>query len=225
MEGIARLHATAWDKWSESQRQDFIQANETILHESGHVTLPAYDNANINAWHGAARSFEEGLTEVVTMTHMRDFMKDEFGVDVGDLTNRITQSTSAYTRYTERITRMLGMGTDGTPTAIAAAASLVADGTRADRRFDVIAQRIATNLGGASAPKAIVGEVAKTLEGFVDENNGTRTKLMQLQGALVDGNAGKPVDVAAVIAAARKLDAHNPALGVPGPVNGTDPLD
>ncbi|MBC7644371.1 MAG: hypothetical protein H7123_04535 [Thermoleophilia bacterium] len=225
MEGIARLHATPWDKWTESQRQDFIQANETILHESGHVTLPAYDNPNINAWHGAARSFEEGLTEVVTMAHMRDFMKAEFGVDVGDLTNRITQSTSAYTRYTERITRMIGMGTDGSPAAIANAASLIADGTRADHRFDVIAQRIAANLGGPNAPKVIIDEIARTLEGFIDEKNGTRTRLMQLQGALVDGAAGKQVDIAALLKSVHALTAKHPDSQVHGPVNGTKPLD
>lgn len=226
MEGIARIRTTPWDKWTESQRQDFIQANETILHEAGHVTLPAYDRDNVNAWAGAPRSFEEGLTEIVTMTRMRDFMKSEFGVDVGDLTNRITQSTSAYTRYTERITRMLEMGTDGSPQALAAAASLVADNTRADQRLNVIAQRIGTNLGGGNAPKAIVDEIAKTLEGFVDEKNGTRTKLMQLQGALVDGAAGKPVDVNAVLAQARTLDATtNPGTIAPGQKNGTQPID
>ncbi len=44
------------------------------------------------------------------MTHIRQFMQEEFGVDVGDLTDRISQSASAYTRFSERIERMIGMG-------------------------------------------------------------------------------------------------------------------
>ncbi len=34
LEGIERLRATPWTGWSESQRQAFVQANETILHEA-----------------------------------------------------------------------------------------------------------------------------------------------------------------------------------------------
>ena len=60
---------------------------------------------------------------------------DEFGVELSPLTNRITQSTSAYTRYTERITRMLEMSGDGAAADLKTAASLVADGVRADQQI------------------------------------------------------------------------------------------
>lgn len=199
MEGINRLKSTPFDQWTEQQRQAFVQANETILHEAGHVTLPAYDSANIGAWRDASRSFEEGLTEVVTMTRIGDFMREEFGVELSPLTSRITQSTSAYTRFSERITRMLEMSGDGSAADLKAAASLVADGVRADQRLATIANRIATNLGGPSAPPALAKEIEKTLEGFVDERNGTRTRLMELQAALVDVKAGTAVDVPKLI--------------------------
>lgn len=209
MDGINRLRTKPFDQWAEGERQAFIQSNETILHEAGHVTLPAYDNANINAWHDASRPFEEGLTEIVTMSRIGDFMKEEFGVTVPDASNRITQSVSAYTRYTERIKRMLEMGGDGSAEALKHGASLVADGVRADQRFATIAQRVGTNLGGPNPPKEIVDEFARTLEGFIDERNGTRTKLMQLQSALVDHGAGRPVDVPALMAAMQEIDRKN----------------
>ena len=199
MEGINRLKSTPFEQWTERQRQAFVQANEAILHEAGHVTLPAYDSANINAWRQASRSFEEGLTEVVTMTRIGDFMRDEFGVELSPLTNRITQSTSAYTRYSERITRMLEMSGDGAAADLKTAASLVADGVRADQRLSTIAARIAANLGGPTAPPALAKEIENTLEGFVDERNGTRTRLMELQAALVDVKAGIPVNVPELI--------------------------
>lgn len=207
MEGIARLRSRPFDAWSEDERQSFVQANETILHEAAHVTLPAYDSANVNAWRRASRSFEEGLSEVATMTKIGDFMREEFGVQLAPLTDRISQSTSAYTRYSERIERMLGMGTDGSPAQIRQAASHVGDNVPADRRLQAIAQLVGSNLGGTDAPQELVTEIAKTLEGFVEERNGTRSKLMRLQAALVDHRAGKPVDVQQVLAQARALDA------------------
>ena len=225
MEGINRLKNTPFSQWSERERQAFVQANETILHEAGHVTLPAYDAANINAWRGAPRSYEEGLTEVVTMTRIGDFMRDEFGVELSPLTNRITQSTSAYTRYSERITRMLEMSGDGSVEDLKAAASLVADGVRADQRLATIAQRISANLGGASAPPELAHEIERTLEGFVDERNGTRTHLMEIQAALVDIKAGRPVDVNALIA---ELRGRNRGLSgdaaYHGPIVGDRPI-
>ena len=225
LEGIDRLRSTPWEGWTESQRQAFVQANETILHEAAHVTLNGYTSADVRAWQDASRDFEEGLSEVATMTHIRDFMRDEFGVDIGDRTDRISQSTSAYTRYSERIERMLGMGTDGSREAIAAAASFVSDKVRADQRIPEIARRIGVQLGGADAPPAIVAEIAKTLPGFVAEQNGTRTKLMELQAALVDHEAGRPLpDVEAFLAQLRaEFDGASGAY-VPR-VNGTDPLD
>jgi hypothetical protein len=220
--GITHLRATPWDQWSEAERQGFLQANEVILHESGHVTLPAYDSANIHAFQDSPQSFEEGLTEITTMTHIAPFMKQEYGITLSDLTNRISQSTSAYTRFTERLTRMLNMGGDGSPEQLAAAASLVADGTRADQRANVIAQRIGTNLGGPNAPKPLIDQIAKNLEGFVAEDSGTRTQLMQIQAALVDFKAGKPVNVDAVVAQVQAENARHPHPM--GPVVGTEPL-
>lgn len=224
MEGIKRLREKPFDAWTESERQAFIQGNETILHEAGHVTLPAYDGANIGAWRGAPRSFEEGLTEVVTMHRINDFLKDEFAIDVPELSSRITQSTSAYTRYTERIERMLGMGTDGSRARVADAASQVADNVRPDRRLHDIAQRVVTNLGGASAPAQLVDEIARTLEGFVAEQNGTRTKLMTIQAALADHRTGKPVNLNSLSADLRRLDRHNQGVA-PGPRVGSDPIE
>ena len=223
LEGIERLRATPWASWTEAQRQAFVQANETILHEAAHVTLNGYTDADVNAWHRANRDFEEGLSEVATMTHIRDFMQDEFGVDIGDQTNRISQSTSAYTRFSERIERMLGMGTDGSAAAVAAAASLVSDTVRADQRLPEIARLIGVQLGGPDAPQAIIDEIAATLPGFVSERNGTRTKLMELQAALVDHHAGVEIDVAELIARVRAEDAPNPTL-LPAPVNGYEPI-
>lgn len=225
LQGIERLRSTAWDQWTEAQRQAFVQANETILHEAAHVTLNGYTRADVDAWHRADRSFEEGLSEVATMTNIRGFMRDEFGIDIGDQTDRISQSTSAYTRYSERIQRMLGMGTDGSRDAIAAAASFVSDKVRADQRIPEIARRVGLALGGESAPQQLVDEIAKTLPGFVAERNGTRTKLMELQAALVDHKAGRTMDdVDAFIADLRdRYDRDQPALA-PW-VNGYQPLD
>jgi hypothetical protein len=194
VDGIKRLRERPFETWTEAQRQDFIQANETILHEAGHVTLPSYSEQAIGEWRRASRPFEEGLTEVVTMSRIVPFMRDEFGIDIAPASDRISQSTSAYTRYSERIRRMLGMGTDGSSSAIAEAASQVADNVPASQRFAAIAQRMSTNLGGPNPPKAIVDEVARTLDPFVAEQAGTRTRLMQLQAALVDHRAGQPFD-------------------------------
>ena len=179
----------------------------------------------VRAWHGANRDFEEGLSEVATMTHIRDFMQDEFGVDIGDQTERISQSTSAYTRFSERIQRMLGQGTDGSRAALAAAASFVSDKVRADQRIPEMARRIGVQLGGADAPAAIIAEIAKTLPGFVAEQNGTRTKLMELQAALVDHRAGRPLaDIEGFLSGLRA--AYDPASsGFTPRVNGYDPLD
>jgi hypothetical protein len=225
MQGIERLRTTPWSEWSEQQRQAFVQANETVLHEAAHVTLNGYSQADVNAWHRADRSFEEGLSEVATMTHIGDFMREEFGVDIGDLTNRISQSTSAYTRFSERIQRMLGMGTDGSREALKAAAAFVSDGIRADQRIPEIARRIGLQLGGPDAPQAIVDEIARTLPGFVAEQNGTRTKLMELQAKLVDHRAGRPLgDVDAFLEQLRvEFDHGRPAL-TPW-LNGHDPID
>jgi hypothetical protein len=224
MEGIERLRTTPWTKWTEAQRQAFIQSNETILHESAHVTLNGYTNDDVNAWHDANRDFEEGLAEAATMTHIRDFMQDEFGVDTGDLSNRISQSVSAYTRFSERIDRMLAMGTDGSAAALAAAASAVGDHVRADQRMHEIAQRVADNLGGPGAPAAIVDEFAKTLPGFVAEQNGTRTKLMELQAALVDHKNGALTDVDGYLADLRARFS-NVTDADTAPTNGYEPLD
>jgi hypothetical protein len=225
LDGIERLRSTAWTDWSEKERQAFVQANETILHEAAHVTLNGYSSEDVRAWHSANRDFEEGLSEVATMTHIRDFMRDEFGVDIGDQTDRISQSTSAYTRYSERIQRMLGMGTDGSREALAASAALVSDKVRADQRIPEIARRIGLQLGGPDAPPAIVAEIAKTLPGFVAEQNGTRTKLMELQAALVDHKAGRTLeDVDAFLAALRaEHDRHIPAFRPR--TNGYQPID
>lgn len=225
LEGIERLRSTPWAAWTERQRQAFVQANETILHEAAHVTLNGYTSDDVRAWHNANRDFEEGLSEVATMTHIRDFMRDEFGVDIGDQTDRISQSTSAYTRFSERIQRMLGMGTDGSRDAIAAAASLVSDTVRADQRIPEMARRIGLQLGGPDAPAAIVAEIARTLPGFVAEQNGTRTKLMELQAALVDHKAGATItDVDAFLADLRERHDRGIPTYTP-PVNGYEPLD
>jgi hypothetical protein len=225
MEGIERLRTTPWAQWTEAQRQAFVQSNETILHESAHVTLNGYTNADVNAWRGANRDFEEGLAEAATMTHVRDFMQDEFGVDTGDLTDRISQSVSAYTRFTERIERMLAMGTDGSAAALASAASAVGDHVRADQRMHEIAQRVADNLGGPGAPAAIVDEFAKTLPGFVAEQNGTRTKLMELQAALVDHRNGALTDVDGFLSRLGVKYRDVDAATAPARVNGYEPLD
>ena len=225
LQGIERLRSTPWAQWTEGQRQGFVQANEVILHEAAHVTLNGYSNADVNAWHEADRNFEEGLSEVATMTHIGEFMRDEYGVDIGDTTNRISQSTSAYTRFTERIQRMLGMGTDGTRDALAAAAAYVSDNVRADQRIPEMARRIGQQLGGVDAPVALVDEIARTLPGFVAEQNGTRTKLMELQAALVDHRAGRPIaDVDAFIARLRAEHDAGATTFAP-PVNGYEPID
>lgn len=224
LEGIQRLRATPWERWSERERQAFVQANETILHESAHVTLNGYTREDVGAWYNADRSLEEGLSEVATMTHIQDFMREEFGVDVGELTNRVTQSTSAYTRFQERLQRLIGMGTDGSRQQVAAAASIVSDKVRADQRADEIARRMGLALGGADAPAAIVAEIAKTIPNFVAEQNGTRTKLMELQAALVDHKAGQPVDAEQLVARLRdEFDSKTPALD--REVNGHEPIE
>lgn len=225
LEGIERLRTTKWADWSEAQRQAFVQANETILHEAAHVTLNGYTREDVGAWRTADRNIEEGLSEVATMTHIGAFMREEFGLDIGPLTDRISQSTSAYTRYSERLERLLGMGTDGSRDAIAAAASVVSDGARADQRAAEIARRMGAELGGPDAPVAIVDEIRKTIPGFVAEQNGTRTKLMELQAALVDHKAGRPIsDVGAFIADLRaRHDAGVPAFAPR--TNGYQPLD
>lgn len=224
LEGIERLRTTPWASWTEAQRQAFVQSNETILHESAHVTLNGYTSADVNAWRGADRSFEEGLAEIATMTHVGDFMREEFGVDLGDQSNRISQSVSAYTRFTERITRMLEMGTDGSKEQLAAVASIVGDGIRADQRLPEIARRIGLGLGGPDAPIEIVKEIEKTLPGFVAEQNGTRTKLMELQAALVDHKAGRPVDVDKLLASVHRFDGLAHPVAGPAPTNGDGPL-
>ena len=225
LEGIDRLRTTPWASWTEAQRQAFVQANETILHEAAHVTLNGYTREDVAAWHNADRNIEEGISEVATMTHIRDFIREEFGIDAGDLTDRISQSTSAYTRFSERLQRLVGMGTDGSRDAIAAAASIVSDGVRADQRAGELARRIGLSLGGETAPAAIVEEIRKTIPGFIGEVNGTRTKLMELQAALVDHKAGQPLaDVDAFIAELRaRHDRNLPAFGAPK--NGYQPLD
>lgn len=221
LEGIQRLRTTPFEKWSESDRAKFVQANETILHEAGHVTLPAYDRDNVRAWASASRPFEEGLTEVVTMGAIVPFMKHEFGINVPLLTDRVQQSTSAYTRYSERIKRMLQMGTDGSDAEVLKAAAQIADNTRADKRFEGIAQRISNNLGGVGAPPEITKEIAGTLEGFVAEKNGTRTRLMELQSGLIDFNnakAGKGTfNLGAVLRRVHEMDVLNkkPVLALP----------
>jgi hypothetical protein len=225
VEGIRRLRETPFDKWTEAQRQDFIQANETILHEAGHVTLNGYSENDVNEWRRAARNFEEGLTEIVTMSRIGDFMKSEFGVTVPDQTNRVSQSTSAYTRYTERISRMLSMGTDGSDAAVAGAAALVADKVPASKRLSTIAQNISTTLGGPKAPPEITKEIENTLEGFVDEKNGTRTRLMQLQAALIDFRSGKPFDLDAFKKSIAETDRKFVGPLDPSPRIGFSPLD
>ena len=91
---------------------------------------------------------------------------------------------------------------------------MVGDGVRADQRTAELARRIGINLGGASAPQAIVDEIRKTIPGFIAEQNGTRTKLMELQAALVDHKAGQTIaDVNAFIQDLRaRYDAGLPAL-------------
>lgn len=225
LQGVQRLRTTPWQQWTEAQRQAFVQANETILHEAAHVTLNGYTNADVDAWHRADRSIEEGLSEVATMTNIRGFMREEFGVDIGDLTDRISQSTSAYTRYSERLQRLVGMGTDGSREQLAAAAAFVSDGVRADRRAAEIARRMGLALGGPDAPAVLVAEIARTIPGFVAEQNGTRTKLMELQAALVDHRAGRTMaDVDAFVQQLRdEHDGDQPGLAH-GP-NGYEPLD
>lgn len=225
LDGVRRLRERPFEQWSEAERQAFVQGNETILHEAAHVTLPAYDSANVRAWRGASRAIEEGISEVATMTNLGAFMREEFGIELPPLTDRITQSTSAYTRYSERIERLLGMGTpDGSLAELAAAASQVGDNVRADLRQRALAERIGANLGGPTAPAAIVDEIARTVDGFVAEENGTRTKLMQLQAALVDHRAGLPVDPDAVVDAARELDRAGSQGTQPEPV-GDGPIE
>lgn len=221
MEGLKLLRTTPFGSWTEGQRSDFLQANETILHEAGHVTLSGYGSGDVGAWRGANRSFEEGLTEVATMANIDAFMKEEYGIVVPPQSERIQQSVSAYTRYTERIRRVLAMGTDGTPAQIGVAATAVSDSVPADKRLPEMARRLATNLGPAAPPQQIIDDIAATLPGFVEEKNGTRTHLMQLQAALVDLKAGVPVDTSAlhdeIQRAVRKL--------APSPVNGTTPIE
>ena len=224
LEGIKRLRSTPWAEWTEAQRQDFVQANETILHESAHVTLDGYSSAQVGAWRSANRDIEEGISEVAAMAHIASFMREEFGIDTTGLTDRITQSTSAYTRFSERLRRLLAMGTDGTSDAVAAAASVISDGVRADRREAEIAARIGANLAGANAPAALVAEIERTIPGFIAEKNGTRTKLMELQAALVDAAAGRLT--AAPEAVAADIRARYEGLDTPEtiPVTGTAPL-
>ncbi len=206
MDGIARLRTTPFEAWSAAERAAFLQSNAAILHEAGHVTLPKYDAAAISAWRSANRDFEEGLTEIATMHHLGPFMRSEFGIEVDDLSMRLQQSVSAYTRFTERIQRMIEMGTDGSPVAVAAAAARLADGVSADQRLQGLALLVSQRLGGPSPPPAIVDEIASTLPGFVQEKNGTRTKLMELQAALIDHAAGRTLDVPAIIEHARRHD-------------------
>jgi hypothetical protein len=225
MEGIARLREKPFGEWSEAQRQAFIQANETILHESAHVTLNAYDSGSVNAWRSASRPLEEGISEVATMASIVPFMKEEFGVEVPELSDRISQTTSAYTRYSERIRRLLAMGTDGSPEALRSAAAQVGDAVRADQRQREIARRIGARLAGEKAPEPLVEEIARTIDGFIDERNGTRTKLMELQAALVDVGQGKSVDVDALMQRMRDIDAQDPSLTTWKPEEvGNDPI-
>ena len=210
LQGITRLRTTPFDQWKEAERASFVQANAAVLHEAGHVTLPAYDSAQVNAWRRADRPFEEGLTEIATMSELPGFLKDEFNVDIPPLTQRIQESTSAYTRYTERIERMIEMATPtGAPAERDALARRYADNTVADKRIQVLASDIATQLGGPTAPKVVADEIAKTIPGFIAEENGTRTRLMELQSALVDHKAaGTPFDEAAFIARLADVDAQ-----------------
>lgn len=225
LQGVQRLRTTPWQQWSEAQRQAFVQANATILHEAAHVTLNGYTNADVNAWHRADRSIEEGLSEVATMTNLRGFMREEFGLDVGALTDRIAQSTSAYTRYSERLQRLLGMGTDGTREQLAAAAAWVSDGVRADERVTEIARRIGRALGGPDAPAAIVAEIARTIPGFIAEQNGTRTKLMELQAALVDHRAGRPLEDADAFVQQLRAQHDRGRAELASQPNGYEPID
>ncbi len=215
-EGMKLLKTTPFDQWKEAQRDSFVQANEAILHEAGHVTLPGYDSKNISAWYSANRDFEEGLTEVTTMHSIKDFMKDEYGIDEPATTDRIQQSTSAYTRFTERLQRMMQQGTDGSFAAVGALSSKVADGVPADQREITMAKAIVDNLGGPGVPDTVAKDIASTLPGFVAEKNGTRTHLMEIQAALVDHKNGQTVDWA-------KLVASNPAAAPERVVVGQDP--
>ncbi len=224
LEGIERLRTTDWAQWTEAQRQAFIQANETILHEAAHVTLNGYTSEDVRAWRSANRDFEEGLSEVATMTHIRAFMQDEFGIELSELSDRISQSTSAYTRFSERISRMLGMGTDGSRQALAAAASYVGDKVRADERIDEIARRMGAALGGADAPQELVEEIARTLPGFVAERNGTRTKLMEIQAALVDHKAGNTIADPGGLVARLRAEFDDLAGNAPFATNGDEPI-
>jgi len=173
--GIAHLHKEAFNKWNEVDQSSFIEANATILHELGHLTLKNYSTATINEHDHADLGMEEGLAELLSVEELPEFVKHEYGIKMDKLDERLQTTASVYTPYTARMRRLFELsGVDGHKQVLLAARLLSAGVTPAERPA-MLASEIAGELAGKNAPKALVDNLAEAIPSYLNDSASNTT--------------------------------------------------
>ena len=209
-EGISLLQKQPYETWTAQQQGGFAEGISTVLHELGHITLPAYDKKTRTSWdrhwdlnHG----IEEGLTELSSAEQLPRFMKQEFGVDLPAQTADTIKNTAAYTRWTARLTELHDLAGIDDPAAVAAAARKIGDATYPGSRNGTMARAIADRIGGPDAPAELVKDIRTNIPYYSHEISGSRTKLRLALQALEDHQRGNPIDWERYRADRAKMDA------------------
>lgn len=204
--GLKHLRTEPMSKWSLSDASAFVSANEVILHEADHITLPSYDQGTIDDFYRdpRRRGLEEAFTEIASSGRLTEWFRARYGQDVPADAVRVGSQTGVYTRYVERTRNLLSMAGITDEHQIVDAAQRLGDAVTPSRRFRDLAEQVAKHAGGDKAPIELVDRLERSLPRFIDERpaTGIRTVL----GALGDLRDGRVVDMPALRARLEEID-------------------
>ncbi len=186
--GIARMRERPMDQWSTVERNDFLVANATILHELGHLTLKSYDKQQLKAWEKTSTPLDEGLAELVSIEHLPEFMQHEYGVTVTDGDLQLQRAASVYSTYTARLKRLLDLTGAESRDQVVRGARLIASGVDVAERPSALAGMIALKQGAGRAPKQLVDQLTEAIPDYLDD--GASNHVMQIVAGMRDAAAG-----------------------------------
>lgn len=196
--GIEHLRREPIAAWSTTDATAFASANQVLLHESDHITLPSYDRATIDDYYRdpRRRPTEEALTEIASAGRLGDFFRARYGQDLPPATTDLLGTTGVYTRYVQRMRSLLDLAGVHDERQVVDTAQRLGDATVPSQRFRALATAVAGAAGGAAAPPELVSRLEEQIPRWMDERPATGVRT--IVAALADLRNGRSVDMDAL---------------------------